>query len=74
MAQTTSILHDLSQPRIVGATITLNAVNNLPPGSLAVLTILLTILLTAAGLFAVVADRRRKQAEAVLRTEPNLSP
>ncbi|MEA2261443.1 MAG: hypothetical protein QOJ51_4268 [Acidobacteriaceae bacterium] len=41
MTQTTSILHDLSQPRIVGATITLNAVNNLPPGSLAGLTILL---------------------------------
>jgi light-regulated signal transduction histidine kinase (bacteriophytochrome) len=64
MAQTTSILHDVSQPRIVGGTITLSAVNNLPPGSLAVLMILLTILLTAAGFFAVVADRRRKQAEA----------
>jgi light-regulated signal transduction histidine kinase (bacteriophytochrome) len=63
MAQTTSILHDLSQPRIVGATITLSAVKNLPPGSLAVLMILVTILLTAAALFAVVADRRRKQAE-----------
>jgi signal transduction histidine kinase len=64
-AQTTSILHDLGQPRIVGATITLTAVKNLPPGSLAVLMILLTILLTAARLFAVVADRRRKQAEAL---------
>jgi len=60
MAQTTSILHDLSQPRIVGGTITLSAVNNLPPGSLAVLMILLTILLTAAGLFAVVARSPEK--------------
>ncbi|MEA3006190.1 MAG: hypothetical protein QOI94_1459 [Acidobacteriaceae bacterium] len=51
MAQTTPILHDLSQPRIVGATITLNAVNNLPPGSLAVLMILLTILFYRRGAF-----------------------
>jgi hypothetical protein len=51
MAQTTSILHDLSQPRIVGATITLSAVNDLPPGSLAVQMILLTILLYRRGAF-----------------------
>jgi light-regulated signal transduction histidine kinase (bacteriophytochrome) len=58
-------LRHLGQPGIVGARITLRAANNLLPGSLGVLMILVIILLAATGLFAVVADRRRKQAEAL---------
>jgi light-regulated signal transduction histidine kinase (bacteriophytochrome) len=60
MAQTTSRQH----PAIVGARIILGAAPNITVGPLAVLVILLGILLVAAALFAAVADRRRRQAEA----------
>ena len=48
----------------VGATITLNAAKNLTVGWLGILVMLLTVLLAAAVLFAAIASRRKRQAEA----------
>lgn len=66
MDQTTSFLHDLGQPGIVSAMIALSAAEILPAGSVGVLMAVVAILIAAAVFFAAGADRRRKQAEAVI--------
>jgi signal transduction histidine kinase len=67
MAQTAPLVRAAGQqrPGIVGARITLSAAQNLTGGWFGVPVILLTILLVAAVIFAAVADRRRKQIEAI---------